>query len=68
MVWYVAVVAILNLALGYALAVYLRQAQPRRPVSDLDTESIHEESGDDGFDDSSEEGAYENELESSVSA
>ena len=67
MVWYVALVAILNIGLGYALAVYLRAAPPRRRASDFDSESSGPERGEYGSGHTYyAEGAYENELESSV--
>jgi hypothetical protein len=37
MTWYVALVAIVNLALGYALAVFLRTGRERAALSSGDT-------------------------------
>jgi hypothetical protein len=36
MVWYVAIVAILNLALGYGLAVYMGAGRPRYMLTSAD--------------------------------
>jgi hypothetical protein len=65
MVLYVAIVAILNVALGYALAVYLRSAQPGRRVAN--SESDYDETGDYASGDSYQDRTYEHELASSVS-
>jgi hypothetical protein len=47
MVWYVALVAILNLGLGYALAVYLGagriEKQAQQPPEDLEPDESFEE-------------------------
>ena len=68
MVWYVALVAIANVGLGYALAVYLRRAMPRRRTADFNSESSAVANGEYGADDAYyEQPAYENELESAVS-
>jgi hypothetical protein len=64
MVLYVAIVAILNVALGYALAVYLRSAHANRRTATSHLESNYDGSGDYG--DSYHERTYEHELESSV--
>jgi hypothetical protein len=68
MVLYVAVVAILNVALGYALAIYLRSAQPARRGAVSDSEADYDESGDYGSSDSYRDRTYEHELEGSVSS
>jgi hypothetical protein len=64
MVWYVAIVAILNIGLGYALAIYLRPANERRRATDFVAYSSYDDRGDYG----ARELPYERELESSVSS
>jgi hypothetical protein len=66
MVLYVAIVAILNVALGYALAVYLRSARSTRRSANSESESSYDESGEYGAGDSYQQRTYEHELESSV--
>jgi hypothetical protein len=68
MVFYVAIVAILNVALGYALAVYLRSAKPGRRTANGNSESDYDETGDYGSGDSYQDRTYEHELEASVSS
>jgi hypothetical protein len=68
MVLYVAIVAILNVALGYALAVYLRSAIAGRRAADSGSRSSYDGRGDYGADDLYEQPTYEHELESSVSS
>ncbi|HJQ79355.1 MAG TPA: hypothetical protein VJ828_05335 [Lacipirellulaceae bacterium] len=68
MVLYVAIVAILNVALGYALAVYLRSARSARRAANSDSASDYDEIGDYGSGGSYNERTYEHELESSVSS
>jgi hypothetical protein len=65
MVLYVAIVAILNVALGYALAVYLRSA---RRAANSNSASDYDELGDYSSGGSYNERTYEHELESSVSS
>ena len=66
MVWYVALIAILNLGLGYALAVYLgaggRRGKSSRPVSGSDVKDDYGDSDDhdaDDFYDDAEADEYE---------
>lgn len=66
MVLYVAIVAILNIALGYALAVYLRAVQAGRRTADSVSASDYDESGDYGSGGSYHDRTYEHELETSV--
>jgi hypothetical protein len=40
MLWYLAVVAILNLALGYGLAVYLGAGRPRYVLTPSDSDDV----------------------------
>jgi hypothetical protein len=68
MVLYVAIVAILNIALGYALAVYLRSARSARRTANSHSASDFDESGDYGSGGSYHERTYEHELESSVNS
>lgn len=68
MVLYVAIVAILNVALGYALAVYLRSGQVARRTVNSDSASDYDENGDYGSGGSYHDRSYEHELESSVSS
>jgi hypothetical protein len=53
-------------ALGYALAVYLRSARSTRRTANSESESNYEESGEYGAGESFQERMYEHELESSV--
>jgi hypothetical protein len=67
MVWYVALIAVLNLALGYALALYLNKSRAgRRSATNAATSD--ELYGDDEFesDDFYEEAADEAELEAAA--
>jgi hypothetical protein len=64
MVWYVAIVAVLNIGLGYALAVYLRPASSHRWATDFDAESTY---GDRELYGSGAH-AYERDLESSLTS
>ena len=48
MVWYVALVAVLNIGLGYALAVYVAAARERNLSTDSAAESTSYEEFDDG--------------------
>ena len=66
MVLYVAIVAILNVALGYALAVYLRSTRSTRRTANSDSALDYEESGEYAAGDSFQERTYEHELESSA--
>lgn len=68
MVLYVAIVAILNVALGYALAIYLRSARSARRTANSHSVSDYDEGGDYGSGGSYHDHTYEHELESSVSS
>jgi hypothetical protein len=67
MVLYVAAVAILNVALGYAVAVYLRSARANRRLANSHRESNYDGGGDYGSGESYHDRTYEHELEGSVS-
>jgi hypothetical protein len=67
MVLYVAVVAILNLVLGYGLAVYLGSGRmPSRAVNLADAEPDSDYDSSDQY--STYESGYESELETAASA
>ena len=57
MVLYVAIISILNLALGYALAVYLHPSIARERSKDFASESAYEAGGRYGSGDSYDGGA-----------
>ena len=66
MVLYVAIVAILNVALGYGLAVYLRSARSAARAASSESASDYYQGGGYGSGESYRERTYEHELESSV--
>ena len=53
MIWYVAVIAVLNIGVGYGLAVYMGAARQRNAVdpSELASYSLHESDEFEDFDD-----------------